>query len=383
MVPYFLCFTISLFFSFFSEQVLNRNQTLHRILAVCSVVIMAVFAGVRNLNIGGDMNTYVNNVFYNSVFSTSFHSALSINPGIEFGYVGLNYLISRWTTNENLYLFILGLIVYGLTYIGFMQFRKFNHVTISLFFYFMLLYGLTFTLVRQSISCTLVFLGIALFINNKKKTAMLLVFSSGLFHSSGSVGIGILVFLIVLERIKKNAFKKVIILLIITSLMVYIFGNMILSFSVSHNLISLKYSSYIDAGNSASMFNVTEGVSLGNLYRLFFIFLFLCAIREVKKDKVMLFIFSLVVFDFIFTILAKGAMGLVVSRISYYFTWFLPIAYGLPIRRAFNKQSKTILYLVAGVIVVLVFNHVVLKSPVGVRGQQLYPYSSSILDINN
>ncbi|MEI3646119.1 EpsG family protein [Lactococcus lactis subsp. lactis] len=343
---------------------------------------MAIFAGVRNLNIGGDMNTYVNSVFYSSSSSTSFHSALSVNPGIEFGYVGLNYAISKFTTNENVYLFILGLIVYGLTYIGFTQFRKFNQVTVSLFFYLMLLYCLTFTLVRQSISCTLVFLGIGLFINNKKKTAIVLVLSSGLFHSSGFVGISILFFLMILERIKQKAFKKIIILLIITSLMVYIFGDLILSFLVSHNLISLKFSSYLNEGN-ASMFNVTEGVSIGNLYRLFFIFLFFCIIRELKKNKIALFIFSIVVFDFIFTILAKGAMGLVVSRVSYYFTWLLPVAYGFPIRQAFNKQSKVIVYFVAGVIVIFVFIHVLLKSPVGVTGQQLYPYNSSIFDINN
>lgn len=382
MIPYFLCFTISLCFSFLSEQLINKSRMFHHVFALCSVIIMAIFAGVRNLNIGGDMNTYVNSVFYSSSSSTSFHSALSVNPGIEFGYVGLNYAISKFTTNENVYLFILGLIVYGLTYIGFTQFRKFNQVTVSLFFYLMLLYCLTFTLVRQSISCTLVFLGIGLFINNKKKTAIVLVLSSGLFHSSGFVGISILFFLMILERIKQKAFKKIIILLIITSLMVYIFGDLILSFLVSHNLISLKFSSYLNEGN-ASMFNVTEGVSIGNLYRLFFIFLFFCIIRELKKNKIALFIFSIVVFDFIFTILAKGAMGLVVSRVSYYFTWLLPVAYGFPIRQAFNKQSKVIVYFVAGVIVIFVFIHVLLKSPVGVTGQQLYPYNSSIFDINN
>ncbi len=102
-----------------------------------------------------------------------------------------------------------------------------------------------------------------------------------------------------------------------------------------------------------------------------------------QQNKIALFIFSIVVFDFIFTILAKGAMGLVVSRVSYYFTWLLPVAYGFPIRQAFNKQSKVIVYFVAGVIVIFVFIHVLLKSPVGVTGQQLYPYNSSIFDINN
>lgn len=384
MIPYFVCFAIVLSFSATSEYFYKKNNKINYILfAILVVLTLSFFAGIRDLWIGNDLSVYGTNVFQGVSASLNLKSAFNnfFTQGIEPGYTLFNFIVSRISSNENFFLFIMGTVIYSATYWGIVQFRKYSQVTLSLFVYLMISYTSTFTTLRQMFAYTFIFLGIGLYLNGKKVAPIILVITSLFFHNSAIFGVVPFLLVIWMKHIKKNRNEKVICLLFIILVTVVFFSPTIINFLLSHNLISTKYSNtlMVSYGDSSA-------ISLLNFYRLIFVGLYLLIWKDVRKNVVLLFFFSMLILEFIFLVIMKNSANIYITRLSYYFTIFTTVAYFAPlelIRQKYGMSFQRLIVTMISALLIFLFIHSTLinniNNPIT---QMIFPYTSQILGLN-
>ncbi|PCS01426.1 EpsG family protein [Lactococcus fujiensis] len=378
MFPYIICFAFALFFSALSEKYYRlKNKFVYLFFASAAVLSMSILAGIRDLNIGGDLSVYGIKVFTEAYSSLNISQLFTLEPSTEFGYLTLNYLISRITSNMNVFLFIFGLLTYGITYIALVNFRKYSNVTLSLFTYLMLFYELTFNLLRQGFACTLVFFAISLYLKGKKKLCLMLLILSVTFHATAILGFVVLFIVVWLQKEPHHLKTKLIIIFLFLFVMITVFSPMIIEFLINNNLIADKYTVYTmnQSGNTLG------GISITNLYRLIFIVPFILMWHKIENNKVLIFLFMTAMIDFLFLFIG-GTAGQVMVRLAYFFSWFNIIGYLAPIRIISDRSSRNVWKIILIFTLCIVFINVTLKANTNIPDSAAYyPYTSTLLNI--
>lgn len=383
MIPYLLCFSIAIIFSYLSELYLNKNKGAMIFFALLCVLVLGGLAGTRDLFIGGDLRIYGIREFAIANESTSFGGLLGANDGMEIGYSALNFIISRFVNSMNGFLFVFGLLEYGIMYMGMIQFRKYCSIPLQLYVYLFLLYPTTFNLIRQSFACSIIFLAFGLYINNKKASALFLFLLAPFFHSSAIIGLPMIILWFFFEKSEKKHDKTILCFLLVFSIVIALFGSSISDYLINSGMISSKYTMYMSTSTYGSQMGNNVGIiSIFNLYRLVFVVIYLVNWKTIKDNKLFLFFFVMTVLDFIFTVLLKGSSGAVVARIGFYFTWFLPTGYFLSINALKNTQIKRALTIMTLILLTIIGVHILLSSGVTSNSGQFYPYTSKILGLN-
>ncbi|NEX50178.1 EpsG family protein [Lactococcus lactis] len=376
MFPYFICFSIALTFSKISEYFRIKNINLYYFFMILSILVLSIFAGIRNLNVGTDIAVYGQSTFEIAVNSNDFLQMINHSSGIELGYNFINYIVSRFTHNLNILLFVISLITNSAVYVSFVNFRKSTSVVSSFFTYLMLFYGVTLCLLRQSLAISFVLLSISYYISTKKiKIPIILIFLAATFHSSGWFGGLLLIFVYWLSNGKGKKLSKLIILYCVTLILILTSVNIIFNTLYSFGLFSEKYSQYF--GGNLSIVNYTSGISINNLYRLIFVagYIFIYSIIKKENDKDILLLLSCVILDFLIIFL-KGTGGQSVSRIGMYVSWFCSISYFAPIKYINDISTKRILTYLYIIVLIVVFINSTIHQPIGGSGYGIYPYST-------
>ncbi|MGX7048829.1 hypothetical protein RU86_GL000246 [Lactococcus piscium] len=376
MFPYFICFSVALTFSKISEIFRLKNISLYYLFMMLSILVLAIFAGIRNLNVGTDIGVYGQSTFYIATNSNHFSQMMNYSSGIELGYNFINYIVSRFTSNLNVLLFTVSLITNTAAYLSFVNFRKSTSVVLSLFTYLMLFYGLTLCLLRQSLAISLVLLAISYYMStNKIKMPILLIALAVTFHSSGWFGGLFLIFVYWLSNGKGKKLSKLFTLYFVSLILILTSVNILFKVLYSVGLFSDKYSQYF--GGNLSVVNYTSGISINNLYRLVFLigYFFIYSTLKKENDKAILLLLSSVILDFLILFL-KGTGGQSVARIGMYISWFCSIAYFAPIEYIKDVSTKRILTYLYIIVLIIVFINSTLHQPIGGSGYGIYPYSS-------
>lgn len=376
MFPYFICFSIALTFSKISEIFRLKNISLYYLFMMLSILVLAIFSGIRNLNVGTDIGVYGQSTFYIATNSNNFSQMMNFSSGIELGYNFINYIVSRFTSNLNVLLFTVSLITNTAAYLSFVNFRKSTSVVLSLLTYLMLFYGLTLCLLRQSLAISLVLLAISYYMStNKIKIPIILISLAVTFHSSGWFGGIFLIFVYWLSNGKGKKLSKLFTLYFVSLILILTSVNIIFNVLYSVGLFSEKYSQYF--GGNLSIVNYTSGISINNLYRLVFLigYFFIYSILKKENDKAILLLLSCVILDFLILFL-KGTGGQSVARIGMYISWFCSIAYFAPIKYIKDVSTKRILTYLYIIVLTIVFINSTLHQPIGGSGYGIYPYSS-------
>lgn len=376
MFPYFICFSIALTFSKISEIFRLKNISLYYLFMMLSILVLAIFAGIRNLNVGTDIGVYGQSTFYIATNSNNFSQMMNFSSGIELGYNFINYIVSRFTSNLNVLLFTVSLITNTAAYLSFVNFRKSTSVVLSLLTYLLLFYGLTLCLLRQSLAMSLVLLAISYYMStNKIKMPIILISLAVTFHSSGWFGGLFLIFVYWLSNGKGKKLSKLFTLYFVSLILILTSVNILFNVLYSVGLFSEKYSQYF--GGNLSIVNYTSGISINNLYRLVFLigYFFIYSILKKENDKAILVLLSCVILDFLILFL-KGTGGQSVARIGMYISWFCSIAYFAPIKYIKDVSTKRILTYLYIIVLIIVFINSTLHQPIGGSGYGIYPYSS-------
>ena len=149
---FFIVIAISVCFEF------SKNKILKGIFGISIVLILSIFGGVRDLTIGTDVLIYGEKSFQSALLYESFFKLYNYLR-LDIGYLFLTFIVSKFSSNINFFLFILQLICNGVVLKVLADNRKKGSVTIGLIIYLGIYYCRTFNFLRQSIAIVIILYG--------------------------------------------------------------------------------------------------------------------------------------------------------------------------------------------------------------------------------
>lgn len=203
MAIYFASFVLS---SMFVQAAGRAQSTIVRItMLVPAVLITSFVAGARDLHVGGpDAAAYGEPVFSTAVQARTIgeliFGAAPIYSAGEQGYIGLNFLVSRFTSDVHVYLFVLAALTAGIVLGAIMLLRDHGSTGLMWLTFLCTSYVDTFNLVRQGPTLALALLGIALTIRHHRLAGLVVGISGVLFHTSAVIFVPMWVITVYLMR---------------------------------------------------------------------------------------------------------------------------------------------------------------------------------------
>lgn len=215
-----------------------------------AVLVPSLLAGFRANSVGYDVSGYIIHNMRTAATS-SIHSfadcckALDMAP--EYLYMFLVYICSRFTSDEGLLLFFIQLFTIGPTALAAIQLRKEISIPLAMATYLFCFYNNTLNMMRQSVACAFILLGISYMFNNNMKFNAKAVVSfvvACLFHKSAIWGLLCILVLCKVStmKLKRRAYFAIYALIIL----VPILATPAFELLNSMGLMSERFISYAD-----------------------------------------------------------------------------------------------------------------------------------------
>lgn len=214
MFPYFFVFAICLLLSWKSNE---RNR-----IPVCLIcIILSIMAGLRDLHVGTDTESYYNEFLYMSSSYKTVDDFLNDDMGFDLGFLILNWFIGKISKGSFHFLFIVQLITTGFLYAGYVRLSK--HFKASLFsftaFYLFLVYNYSFNALRQECAISIVFYAFSCLWDKKYMQYIVWTLLAFTLHSSALVSflIGIVYYIVFIENPKV---RKIAIIILVSGVLI-------------------------------------------------------------------------------------------------------------------------------------------------------------------
>lgn len=226
MGPYIFIYLVSTFFIMVSERFSKKNEHLKIFFVIISLLCLAAFFGLSNVDVGADKLTYANKLFMEAT-NTPLKSYLSSNNQVEIGYAIFTWIIGIFTENIHWFYFVYSLCVSSLIYISLKMYKNMINLTFAWFLFLVMIFPVTMCLFRQGLAVALVSYATSRYIiKDKFLSSTILIFIAMQFHSSAILGV--LLMLIIWFLKKENiGFKSQIFALIIVGL-VFLYVSILL-----------------------------------------------------------------------------------------------------------------------------------------------------------
>lgn len=311
MMVYFFVFASSLIFCLLAAICRKKIKLLFFVFSLISILIPAIFAGLRASSIGTDVEWYIipNLAIAKNQSYVQFMSSLD-TP--EYLFYTIIYVSNFFSNPIFAALFLIEFLIISPIYISAFLNKKSIHPCFILFAFFMLIYNFSFSLMRQFLAASFILLGFSLFYYRRKKVApFLLLISSILFHTSSLFIIGIvIIFYLFRNKTLFLIFISCFMLLCIASM-----GKILLLLSNFSDLFYRYYISYINREDESSFFTIEIIIFI----LIFLIYKFAFSDAKLRESRVFLY-FSLFTFG---VFLSLGSIfSSYVIRFSYYFRFF-------------------------------------------------------------
>jgi len=159
----------------------NAGRRGSRVILVVAFVAFVAFSSMRAVSVGNDTVEY-HRVFEEIKATTSLQEAFTVSR-FEYGYVVLNYLVSRITDSFNILLLIISVFVYGSAVLFIKRYAANYSLAVLLAFGISAFYDFTlFT--RQSVAVAIFLLAVPALMERKLVRYVLLVVLASQFHVS-------------------------------------------------------------------------------------------------------------------------------------------------------------------------------------------------------
>lgn len=322
----FSSFYSALVVSLFLLSIFFNRKNRKKCFNIISIILFIV-AAFRDVNVGGDLNNYLN-VFgyvndYNNIVELT---VFSLESGFEIGFVYLCKLISLIYNNEHFFIFVTTF----LSLIGpFIFIKRFsNSAVTSLFIYILLgFYNISFNSVRQSIAISIILLALFFLLTERKKAAFVCYVIACFIHTSA---VFCFIYLVLCKlRINNNVFLR----LLIAMVVVVILGQYLINFSIE--FVFKKY-----ADNETDMMASGTGYGLLLMYISIFSFVYFmfCRLSDNHKSELIIVLFNALVFALLFQTAATTMAA--INRLTLYF--YIPVCVLLPNLYSMVKKKKEV-----------------------------------------
>ena len=359
---YIFCFLSSIGLCYLGEnlkicdngKIIKSNKRIQFILFCFSILIPCFFAGFRSNNVGVDVNVYITPYMEPAYNCKTYWDVYKLlYSDVEYLYVLLLYISSRFTSDSWLLLFSLQLLTILPIFLAAKQLKDKLTITSVFATYLFVYYNNSLNLMRQSVSCAFIILGTVYLIKRSKcyviKTILCLL-TAILFHKSGVIGVFCI---LVVYIFLKNRFRKPIkvlltgFILFLPYILVYVFellasigilprryiiyGDIFLYKTITKNYFVNLFSLYILCNIILSVGIVAIPSYLGNS-------------NQLKKDWNYDFIRFIVFVGLIFYLVVLFSMQTPYGgRISLYFDMFVVLLFPYSLK-APDKRLKLLIF---------------------------------------
>lgn len=361
---YYLTFGISILCMTIYSRLRDRVAIIGNFFLCIGVLSITILNGVRDYSIGTDIGVY-GNTFYNIAINSSklvnYFENLNAVGGTEPGYAVLNYVISRISDSPHLFYFFVGLIInvnilYAILNIG----DKIN-VAIAWGTFLFLYYPTTLNLLRQSISVSMVLLGISMVYkkNSILKSAIPFICAC-LFHNSTVIALiiyilGVTIVYIDNKKVTYSAIGGGILFSIILPHIVFLLNE--------HGIFDSKYEQYLSWQGATSIIGSLL-IRVPILIGVILIF-----VLNKKTDKSDIYIYILMIMEIL--LLPLQNMSVTIGRLMLYFGISRIVGYPLVLSKF--KENKYIYFLLVVlymIYIVVVFYYQIVIS----HNNEVYPF---------
>ena len=250
MIPYLLIISFSSLLIYLAEKILLKSKVLFWCIVFVELLLLAFFAGVRDLDVGYDVMYYQYGIFETAKFSSSYSVLFCHYPLIEPFFLLINYGASFFSRNIYVALFIISFLTTLFFLLGCYELR--DRCPMWLLFTVLLLYfyAVSNNLMRQCLAVSMVFYSFSILLKKGMCTKYFFVsLLSGMSHLSAFFVVGVIFFNNFIS--KKNAKINVFFLLslvLLCSIMYIMWGDFLSLISL---FTSKDYSVYSSV-NAAS-----------------------------------------------------------------------------------------------------------------------------------
>lgn len=364
---YFVIFFISGILAYIANIKFNKKQTKRGMFfSLISILILAIFAGLRDTSIGTDVDYYLTaDLNLASNFNNFF--AYYNSCGEELLFALLVFAINKIFNNINFLMFVIQLIMTTLVYIEIYRNRKKFNMGISLFIYCIFAYPRFLNIIRQGIAISIIIFSMRFIEKKQLKKFLITILIASLFHRTAIIAI----FLYFLYRNVENK-RKYNILFSYCMIFIAVIGyDYMLKLLLNMGILPNKYDAFLTK-------YMRENIKIDYataFYKLIWIYLLLTTGKYMKpKDENYNFYIHLLVIDIILWELNYKIMN--AERLSYYFGLigminFYPQLYNVKLK---NKKQKIIILLSIVLISILYFYWKFIYFHSG----EIYPYKLGV-----
>lgn len=169
MAIYFIAFILSILLAVLTKYIVDKRLVL--LINVIAILPPAIVAGVRDLSIGTDISNYG---WFNFDAATHFSNLfdyieyIRLNNKVEMGYSVLNFVVSRFTSSVNVFLFVLNFLTLLFVVLALYQLRNKIPIYYGLIIYYLTAWGTSLNVMRQSLAAAIVLFAICMYVKNNK-----------------------------------------------------------------------------------------------------------------------------------------------------------------------------------------------------------------------
>ena len=270
----------SVLFAYIAGKCRNRKE-LFFIFSTCSLLILSIFAGCRDLTVGFDVMFYEYSIFQSACYSSSFFELLNSDVStIEPFFLLINYVAVQVFDNIHFVLGVISFITMLFAYMACWRYRK--HVPFWLLYsiYLLLTYDSSLNIMRQYMAVSIILYAYTI-MKDKGINWQFLFFSvlAVMTHFSAIFPAVIFYAYNFIPAMNKKKYNLFIFTAVIVSATLLPMMDMILAYS--SQFIGKDYSFYLD--KSASNAEWAESTVSGSRIGLIVLFLLICMYGLKKK----------------------------------------------------------------------------------------------------
>lgn len=312
-MTYLLTFSISVFLSYFAQK---SRGFLKFIALFFAVLLLALVFGLRDSSIGTDTKAYVTTVWNLTKCYSDFNvffKAILYKNAIEPFYTLWNFVVSRFSSDLNFFLFITGLVMYGIYFIALYNVRKKIVFSFAVYILLFVFFRDSLNTLRQCMAISLCMLGFSFLLKGKYKACIVSSIIAYNFHHSAIIFFIIIglkkitdVFFLRMES-KKIKFFAIIFLAAMLFALSYVLSTF--------ETVGLIDSRYAERYANADTYGTNVPISLFAI-SIFNLFVFY-SVKRKSIDSNMVFFEYLLIIAFIFCF--SGLISTFATRMGDYF----------------------------------------------------------------
>ena len=282
--------------------------------SILAVIPPILIAGLRDSSVGSDMELYIVPIF-NGIASNGQNLIEFIDsyPGMEWGYLFLNYVIAQVTDQPFVLLLCIHILIIIPLYVTAMKWREYLSPVLFMFVFYMIFFQESLSIVRQSVALSFSMLAFTLFWEKKYIYYVVCLIIAFLFHQTSVI---ILSFPIIYYVIDRFSLKQTYILyigVVLIGTLFFLNIDNILIWMIESGYIDLRFLKYTSADNT-----FTPVLGAANFMVKIMTIAYIIYIMIIyEADSILKFFLVVAVLDMLFSLCALIVQPL--DRLSLYF----------------------------------------------------------------